>query len=255
MEVAEVKSITGRGIRANVSGTDVWVGNLRLYSESHLKITASIISQISQLEIHGKTTMLVAIDQQIVGIIAVADVVRSEVKTVLAQLKKMGIRHTIMLTGDNERIASHIAQQASLTDFRSSLLPEDKVTAIRQLVDSYRKVAMVGDGINDAPALANSTTGIAMGGIGTDVALETADAALMADDLSKLPFAIGLGRAARKVILQNLVIAVVVIGGLVVSSVFGLATIGIAIILHEGSTILVVLNSLRLLKYRHRRIS
>lgn len=255
MEVAEVKSITGRGIRANVSGTDVWVGNLRLYNESHLKITASIISQISQLEIHGKTTMLVAIDQQIVGIIAVADVVRSEVKTVLAQLKKMGIRHTIMLTGDNERIASHITQEASLTDFRSSLLPEDKVTAIRKLVGSYRKVAMVGDGINDAPALANSTTGIAMGRIGTDVALETADAALMADDLSKLPFAIGLGRAARKVILQNLVIAVVVIGGLVVSSVFGLATIGIAIILHEGSTILVVLNSLRLLKYRHRRIS
>lgn len=249
-EVAEVKSITGRGIRADVSGADVWVGNLRLYYESRLKITDSILSQITQLEIQGKTAMLVAIDQQLVGIIAVADVLRSEVKSVLAQLKKMRIRHTIMLTGDNERVASHIARLASLTDFQSSLLPEDKVTAIRRLVDSHRKVAMVGDGVNDAPALANATTGIAMGSTGTDVALETADAALMADDLSKLPFAIGLGRATRKVILQNLFIAVVVIGGLIASSVFGLATIGIAIILHEGSTILVVLNSLRLLKFR-----
>ena len=251
MEVAEVKSITGRGIRADVSGTDVCVGNLRLYHEARLEITDSILSQITKLEGQGKTVMLVVIDQQPVGIIAVADVLRSEVKTVIAQLKEMRIRHTVMLTGDNERVASHVAQQAGLTDFQANLLPEQKVTAIRKLVHSYRKVAMIGDGVNDAPALVNATTGIAMGGAGTDVTLETADAALMADDLSKLPFAFGLGRATRKIILQNLFIAVVVIGGLIVSSVFGFATIGIAIILHEGSTILVVLNSLRLLKFRH----
>ena len=153
-----------------------------------------------------------------------------------------------MLTGDNERVASHIAQEATVAEFQANLLPEDKVTAIRELVDSYRNVTMVGDGVNDAPALANATTGIAIGGAGTDVALETADAALMADDLSKLPFAIGRGRTTRRMISQNLFIALVVIGGLVVSSVFGLATIGIAIIFHEGSTILVVLNSLRLLR-------
>ncbi len=248
LEVTEVESMTGRGIKAKVSGTTVCIGNLKLYHESDVEIIASVQAQITKLEEQGKTAMLVAVDGQLVGVIAVADVLRPEVKSVLGQLKQMKIRHTVMLTGDNERVASHIAQEATVAEFQANLLPEDKVTAIRELVDSYRNVTMVGDGVNDAPALANATTGIAIGGAGTDVALETADAALMADDLSKLPFAIGLGRTTRRIISQNLFIALVVIGGLIVSSVFGLATIGIAIIFHEGSTILVVLNSLRLLR-------
>ncbi len=250
-EVAEVESMTGRGIKAKVSGISVCIGNMKLYQESDVEIKASVQAQIAKLEDQGKTTMLVTVDGQPVGAIAVADVLRPEAKSVIEQLKQMKIRHTVMLTGDSERVASHIAQQASFVDFQANLLPEDKVTAIRKLADSYRNVTMVGDGVNDAPALANATTGIAIGGAGTDVALETADAALMASDLSKLPFAIGLGRATRKIISQNLFIALVVIGGLVVSSVFGLATIGIAIVLHEGSTLFVVLNSLRLLRVRH----
>ena len=248
LEVAEVESMTGRGIKAKVSGTTVCIGNLKLCHESDVEIIASVQARITKLEEQGKTAMLVAVDGQLVGVIAVADVLRPEVKSVLGQLKQMKIRHTVMLTGDNERVASHMAQEATVAEFQANLLPEDKVTAIRELVDSYRNVTMVGDGVNDAPALANATTGIAIGGAGTDVALETADAALMADDLSKLPFAIGLGRTTRRIISQNLFIALVVIGGLIVSSVFGLATIGIAIIFHEGSTILVVLNSLRLLR-------
>ncbi len=251
MQVAEVKSITGRGIKADVSGAEVWVGNLKLYHEAHVEIQASIQPQIAKLEEQGKTIMLVGIDRQPVGIIAVADVMRPELKTVVTQLKQIGIGHTVMLTGDNPRVASHIAQKTGITEYKANLLPEDKVTIIRQLLSSHNKVVMVGDGINDSPALAHASTGIAMGGAGTDLALETADAALMADDLSKLPFAIGLGRATRKIILQNLFVAMVVICGLIVSSVFGLTTIGIAIILHEGSTILVVLNSLRLLKFRY----
>lgn len=250
-EVTEVESMTGRGIKARVSGISVYIGNLKLYHESGVEIKTSVQAQIAKLEEQGKTTMLVTVDGQPVGAIAVADVLRPEAQSVIGQLKQMKIRHAVMLTGDSERVASHIAQQASFVDFQANLLPEDKVTAVRKLSDSYRNVTMVGDGVNDAPALAIATTGIAIGGAGTDVALETADAALMANDLSKLPFAIGLGRATRKIIFQNLFIALVVIGGLIVSSVFGLATIGIAIIFHEGSTILVVLNSLRLLRFRH----
>ena len=252
LEAREVESMTGRGIKAEVSGTAVWVGNLKLYHEAHVEIQPSIQAQITKFEEQGKTIMLVAVDGQPVGVIAVADAMRPELKTVITQLKQIGVSHTIMLTGDNPRVASHIAQKAGMAEYRANLLPEDKVSIIRQLLGSHNKVVMVGDGINDAPALAHATTGIAMGGAGTDLALETADAALMADDLSKLPFAIGLGRATRRVISQNLYIALAVIGGLIVSTVFGIATIGIAIILHEGSTILVVLNSLRLLQYRNR---
>jgi Cd2+/Zn2+-exporting ATPase len=162
----------------------------------------------------------------------------------------LGVRETVMLTGDNARVAQAIAQQVGLTNVRADLMPEDKVTTIRALNEQHGYTAMVGDGVNDAPALANATVGIAMGGAGTDVALETADVALMGDDLSKLPFAVGLGRATRVIIVQNLYISLGVIALLILASLTGWAGIGVAIIFHEGSTIVVVLNALRLLNYR-----
>jgi len=165
-------------------------------------------------------------------------------------LKAAGVSHTIMLTGDNERSASAIAAEIGLTEFRADLMPEDKLTVIRELVKEYGQVAMIGDGVNDAPALANATVGIAMGGAGTDVALETADVALMGDDLSKLPFAVGLGRATRAIIMQNLFISLGVIALLIITSLTGIVSIGIAIIFHEGSTLVVVANALRLLGYK-----
>jgi len=208
---------------------------------------------VAGLEQQGKTVMLVSVADDLVGLLAVADVLRPEAAETLARLKALGLAHTVMLTGDNATVAAYIAGQAGLSETRADLMPEDKLTAIRSLVQEYGTVAMVGDGVNDAPALANATVGIAMGGAGTDVALETADVALMGDDLSRLPFAVGLGRATRAVILQNLVIALGVIAVLGVASITGLVGIGIAVIFHEGSTVVVVLNSLRLLRFRDRR--
>lgn len=155
-----------------------------------------------------------------------------------------------MLTGENARVAEAIARQAGLTRVRSDLMPEDKVAAVQALDREYDHVGMVGDGVNDAPALAQATVGIDMGGAGTAVALETVDVALMGDDLSMIPFAIGRGRATRAIIVQNLVISLGVIALLIVASLAGWAGIGVAIIFHEGITIVVVLNALRLLNYR-----
>jgi Cd2+/Zn2+-exporting ATPase len=228
----------------------VQVGNVNLFDETGISLSDTILRDVQDLENHGKTAMLVQQEKSLVGLIAVADVVRPDAMTAIARLKELGVGKTVMLTGDNVRVAAHIAGQVNINDTHSNLLPEDKLTVIRSLVKDYGDVAMVGDGVNDAPALANATVGIAMGGAGTDVALETADVALMGDNLSKLPFAIGLSRAARRIIVQNLTIALGVIAALVVASVTGIVGIGIAVIFHEGSTIVVVLNSLRLLGYQ-----
>jgi len=161
----------------------------------------------------------------------------------------MGIKRMIMLTGDNQKVANAIAKQLGITDPMGSLLPEDKVKAIEQLKQQLGNVAMVGDGVNDAPAMAKSTVGIAMGAAGSDVALETADIALMADKLGNLPFAIGLSRKAKQIIKQNLVISLGMVAILVPMTIMGTIAIGPAIVGHEGSTLLVVLNALRLLRY------
>lgn len=248
-EAVDARAVTGRGIQAEVDGKPVWLGNLKLFQEAGLSIPRSVLGQAAALEGQGKTTMIVTQDQIPVGIIAVADVVRRNAKQVIAKLHGLGLEKSVMLTGDNDRVAGYIAGEVGVTECYADLMPEDKVKRIKELVEKHRVVAMVGDGVNDAPALAYATVGVAMGGAGTDVALETADVALMADDLSKLPFAVGLGRAARAIIQQNLVIALGVIALLMISSIFGWAGIGWAILFHEGSTILVALNSLRLLSY------
>jgi Zn2+/Cd2+-exporting ATPase len=250
LPATDVTSITGRGVQALVSGKLVRVGNTHMFDEIGISFPEEIQLKIQALENQGKTVMLIFQEQVLVGLIAVADVLRPDAADAVANLRKLGVDKSVMLTGDNERVAAHIAGQVGLSDTYSNLMPEDKLAVIRSLVQEYGEVAMVGDGVNDAPALANSTVGIAMGGAGTDVALETADVALMGDNLAKLPFAVGLGRAARRVIIQNLTIALAVIATLVVASITGLVGIALAVIFHEGSTIVVVLNSLRLLGYQ-----
>ncbi|MGH7601608.1 MAG: heavy metal translocating P-type ATPase, partial [bacterium] len=246
----ELQSVTGKGVMAQVEGRAIKIGNLKFFEKNEIDGFNEIVSKVEALQAEGKTTMLVSADDKFLGILALADQPRDMAKATLAKLKQLGIQKTIMITGDNDRVAAAIAKAMGITEYRAELMPDDKVTAIKELLAKYGEVAMVGDGVNDAPAMATSTVGIAMGTAGSDVALETADVALMADDLSKLPFAVALSRQARRIILQNLIISLGVIAMLIPSALFGIAGIGIAIVFHEGSTLLVVANALRLLRFK-----
>ena len=181
------------------------------------------------------------------GVIGLADTPRLGAADVVHRLREIGVRRMVMISGDNQRVVDTVARELGIDDARGDLLPDDKVRTIRRL-RTEEDVAMVGDGVNDAPAMANATVGIAMGAAGSDVALETADVALMADNLNRLPFAVGLSRETGRVIRQNLWIALGMVAVLVPATIFGLS-IGPAVVLHEGSTLLVVANALRLLRF------
>ena len=247
-DAGETESMTGKGLRAEFDGQKVAIGNAKLFDGEI--IPAEIQQQAERVQSEGKTIMLIQVDGQFIGVIGLADTPREGVKQVLDKLRQLGIGKTIMLTGDNERVGRAIADAVGLDEVKAGLLPEDKVKAMEELGQRYGQVAMVGDGVNDAPAMARATVGIAMGGAGTDVALETADVALMADDLSKLPFAVAFSRASRRVIRQNLWLSLGVVALLIPATLFGWAGIGVAVLVHEGSTLVVVINALRLLSYR-----
>ncbi|AFY86614.1 MULTISPECIES: heavy metal translocating P-type ATPase [Chroococcidiopsis] len=205
--------------------------------------------ELSQhLEAEGKTVIWVARESEIIGIVAVADTLRPKAVEVIKRLKQLGIEETIVLTGDNQRTADRIAQSVGIDRVHAELLPEDKVKVIRQLQSQYQTVAMVGDGINDAPALAQASVGIAMGVTGSDVALETADLVLMADRLEKLVVAIHLGRRSQRIIKQNITFALSFIVLLLIANFTGNMNMPIGVIGHEGSTVIVTLSGLRLLR-------
>ncbi|MDX2059825.1 MAG: heavy metal translocating P-type ATPase [Gemmatimonadales bacterium] len=254
-----VESVTGRGIRAQVGTELVEVGRLLMFEESGKgEIPAAIRDAVARLESAGRTTMIVRRSRPEnsteardgwLGVLGIADEPRANVRRTLDQLRAAGIRRIVMLTGDNAGVGGAVGRAVGVDEVRAGLLPEDKVVAIRELA-ADGGVAMVGDGVNDAPALAHATVGIAMGGAGTAAALETADIALMADDLGRLPFAVGLSRKARSIIKQNLFLSLGVIAGLGIAAVAGIAGIGVAVIAHEGSTLIVIANGLRLLAYK-----
>ena len=249
-EAENLKALIARGIQADWSGSIVHIGNRRLFEElTGASVPEEIDLKMSELEAGGHTSMIVHQDDAYLGIISAMDVARPEAISTLAALKKIGIKRMIMLTGDNQKVADAIAKNIGITHPMGGLLPEDKVKAIEQLKVQEGGVAMVGDGVNDAPAMAKSTVGIAMGAAGSDVALETADIALMADKLDNLPFAIGLSRKAKLIIKQNLIISLGMVAILVPLTIMGTIAIGPAVVGHEGSTVIVVLNALRLLKY------
>ena len=247
--VKNMKSITGRGAYGEYEGAAIHIGNKELFLEKNDKLSKEVLDQIGRFQESGQTTMLVQKDDDIIGIFTIMDLARNDAKQTLERLRKIGIKKMIMLTGDNQQVANAIAKDIGITHAIGNLLPEQKLKAINEL-QATEKVAMVGDGVNDAPAMAKSTVGIAMGAAGSDVALETADIALMADKLSTLPFAIGLSRKAKLIIKENLIISLGMVAVLVPLTITGTISMGPAVIGHEGSTVLVVFNALRLLAYK-----
>ncbi|GIW76719.1 MAG: ATPase [Phycisphaerae bacterium] len=253
-EAGELQSLTARGVRSTVGGEPVEVGNLRLWEQDGIAVPSAIAAAVKELKSAGRSVMTVRQGDRWLGSIGVADRPRSNAAASVQRLHALGVRPLIMLTGDNKGVGEAVGRAVGVDEVRADLLPEDKLTLIRELTKAHGSVGMVGDGVNDAPALANATVGIAMGGAGTAVALETADVALMGDDLSKLGYAIDLARRARSTIRQNLFISVAVIALLIFATITGWMRIGPAVLLHEGSTLVVIANSLRLLLVRDRSI-
>lgn len=252
----DFRAIPGQGVEGTVDGKTLWIGNERLFEERNMPIPADLLARARALEEDGQTVMFVYRDgyndptARFLGLLAVADTLREDAVEMVSLLKQAGIERVVMLTGDNPRVAARIAARAGVDEYHANLLPQDKVTVLRTLQQKYGPVAMVGDGVNDAPSLATADIGIAMGGAGTDVAIETADVVLMSDDLRKIPFVIGLSRRARKVVYQNLTFSLAVIVILVASAFGANLPLPLGVIGHEGSTVIVVLNGLRLLGYK-----
>src|SRR6478735_9336258 len=244
--VDNFEAVAGKGISAVVDGRRIFVGNNAMAADEGVDTTqAHAIAD--ELRRDGKSAVMIGEGGRIQGIIAVADTLRPEAKGAVADLRRAGVERIVMLTGDNQRVAEAIAEELGIIDVRADLLPEQKLITIRELAEQG-PIAMVGDGVNDAPALATATVGIAMGGAGTDVALETADVVLMGDDLRKLPYALDLSRRARRIILQNLTFSLTVIIILVTATLTVGIPLPLGVVGHEGSTIIVVLNGLRLLR-------
>lgn len=245
-----LQSITGRGLVAEIAGEKVYVGKAALFAEIEgSPIPADVAEDTESLERQGRTTMVVRKADRYLGVIGLMDKPRASAAGVISSLRSLGITRMVMISGDNSRVADAVAKEVGLDQAMGDLMPEDKVTTIKQL-RSEQPVAMVGDGVNDAPAMANATVGIAMGAAGSDVALETADVALMGDALERLPFVIGLSRRTSRTIKQNLWISLGMVAILVPATLLGLQ-LGAAVLFHEGSTVLVVINALRLLAYRN----
>jgi Zn2+/Cd2+-exporting ATPase len=247
-EASSSEVVPGFGMKGLVEGRRVLVGGHGLLEQASIDIPESLMHASDAASAAGRTVAFVAIDQAAVAMFELEDTARPEAAAVIRRLRDMGIQPIIMLSGDRQAPAERIAFRLGLDEVRAGLLPEDKIAAIADLRRAHGHVAMVGDGVNDAPALAEATVGVAMGGCGTDVALEAADVALMADDLSRLPFAVHAARRTRAIILQNVFASMGMVVILIVLGSLGITNLATAVVLHEGSTVLVVFNALRLLR-------
>ncbi|SEB18137.1 Cd2+/Zn2+-exporting ATPase [Thalassobacillus cyri] len=249
IEVSDFSALTGKGITGKIDGITYYIGSPSLF-KNKAGYDEQITERIHDWQAQGNTVMLAGTDTHLHALIAVRDTIRKESSTIIKQLSELGINYTIMLTGDNQRTANAIGNEIGISQAKAELLPQDKLAFIKSYRDQYGSVAMVGDGVNDAPALASSTVGIAMGGAGTDTALETADIALMGDDLNKLPYTVKLSRKALAIIKQNITFSLVVKLAALLLVIPGWLTLWIAIFADMGATLLVTLNGLRLLRVK-----
>ena len=242
--------IPGQGLQFEYDAKAYYLGNRKLTQTEHIKLSAEAEKSLQAHEEAGETGVILTDEQSVLGLIFIADTIRPDADKLIMRLRKRGIKHVVMLTGDNPRTAQAIANQLHLDDVRSELLPADKANVLKELRDKYGPVAMVGDGINDAPALASADIGIAMGGVGSDVAMETADVILLSAELRKLDFALGLSRATVQNMTQNIVFALIVAGTLLAGVLVKTVNLSFGMLIHELSVFLVIVNAVRLLKYK-----
>lgn len=246
----EFSAFTGQGVKAVIDGNIIWIGNRKLLTNNGISIPEEVELDLQQEEMNGQTAILVANSQCVLGVISIADVLREDAYELVNQLKQTGIKKIMMLTGDNHRTAAAVAGRLGIDEFYAELLPESKVNVLRELQQSGHVVAMVGDGINDTPALATADLGIAMGGTGTDVALEAADIVLMSDRLDRLPYVLGLSRATVSNMMQNIYFAVIVVTVLLIGVLVKTVFLASGMLIHELSVLLVILNAIRLMKFK-----
>jgi Cd2+/Zn2+-exporting ATPase len=243
----DFKVLQGKGAIARINGRIFWLGSHRLLEERGQE-SPELHEQLVAMSDAGHTVVVIGNEDHVCGLISLADAVRPVTAGTIAELRRLGVQHLVMMTGDNKPTATAIAAQIGLTDIRAELLPQDKVTAIEELTATLGDVAMVGDGVNDAPALARASLGIAMGAAGSDAAIEAADIALMSDDLSKLPWLIRHSRRTLSIVRQNIVFALAVKGAVAALTIVGFASLWAAIAADVGASLLVVVNGLRLLR-------
>src|SRR6185437_5957431 len=245
-DVVEFESHVGSGVHGHVEGAWTGVGRELLFASHEIPVPAAVLNAAQRMRAAGQTVLIVASPQiDVSGVIGLSDQIRPNAAETMLALRRLGIESCVILTGDHERVGRVVAQAVGANAVLAELLPEQKVLELRRLIDAGHSLAMVGDGVNDAPALATAHVGIAMGGAGADAALEAADVVLMRDDLKSLPFAVWISRRSKGRIRQNMVFALGVIGLLVLGSFMNLP-LWLGVVGHEGSTLLVVLNGLRL---------
>jgi Cd2+/Zn2+-exporting ATPase len=243
------QAIKGKGATASISGKLIWLGSHRMLEERGQE-TPQMHEQLTSMEADGSSVVVIGKDEHVCGFIALGDRIRPDAKKAVEQIRAAGIERIVMLTGDNQGTANAIARESGVDEVRAELLPEDKLAAIEELVRKFGQVGMVGDGVNDAPAMARASLGIAMGAVGTDAALETADIALMGDDLMGVPWLIHHSRRCMRVIRQNITLSLGVKATFVVLTLMGSASLWAAITADTGASLIVVFNGLRMLSVR-----